>query len=277
MTELTLGYRAGNSLQPSFLKHSEVEVVAQQARSQLLHADADAMPMDVLRGITRLQVNNLKYDLWVDTEHPVTDEDGLPVLGICEFDAGAGVDHAAVSVSPVGGDITEELVLSTFGHELGHAVFDAPGWIHAAAAGPGLFDVPAGRARAYRSITRDVAHLGSDAAQDFLSVTMNRGRQNALRFAELRANEFMGALLVPRDRLVHAITELAPIYDVNLEYAGLASGALAGQPTLRAAGKLGLADMEYLQKAIGVCFGVHGRFIRVRMQRYGLLGGDPAN
>jgi hypothetical protein len=47
-----------------------------------------------------------------------------------------------VSVSPVGVNASEELVLSTLGHELGHAIFDAPGWIVDASKGPGLFDEP---------------------------------------------------------------------------------------------------------------------------------------
>lgn len=274
MTELTLGYRADSSLQPRFLKNSEVEAVAQQARKQLLPGDADAMPMEVLRSITRLQVNGLGYDLWVDTENPVADENGSPVFGICEFDIGAGIDHAAVSVSPVGGDMTEELVLSTLGHELGHAVFDVPGWIRAAAAGPGLFGTATAGAHAYRSTTRDVAHLGSNAAHGSLASSNDRDRQQALRFSEFRANEFMGSLLVPRDRVIQAVIELAPKYEVKLEYTGLADGALAGQPTVRAENVVGFVDMENLQKAIGKRFGVHGRFIRVRMQRYGLLGSD---
>jgi hypothetical protein len=52
-----------------------------------------------------------------------------------------------VSVSPVGVNASEELVLSTFGHELGHAIFDAPGWIVDASKGPGLFDEPSDAAR----------------------------------------------------------------------------------------------------------------------------------
>ena len=57
-----------------------------------------------------------------------------------------------VSVSPVGVNASEELVLSTLGHELGHAIFDAPGWIVDASKGPGLFDEPSDAARrAYRT------------------------------------------------------------------------------------------------------------------------------
>jgi hypothetical protein len=40
---------------------------------------------------------------------------------------------------------------------------------------------------------------------------------------------------------------------------------------LTADGDIGFFDMECLQKALAKRFGVHRRFIQVRMERYGLL------
>lgn len=81
----------------------------------------------------------------------------MTVLGICEFDPGVP-DTAMLSVSPAGENASEKLVLSTLGHELGHAIFDAPGWIVDASKGTGLFDGPNGMARKASRTTRVREH-----------------------------------------------------------------------------------------------------------------------
>ncbi len=109
-----------------------------------------------------------------------------------------------MSVSPVGENASEALVLSTLAHETGHAIFDAPGWIVAAGQGPGLFDDPGAPAHtAYRTTTRDGEHLAratpaNGGVQEHSPGVTVRSDEY---FAELRANEFMGSLLVPRQRL----------------------------------------------------------------------------
>lgn len=151
MPVLTLGYRHCDRKRPSYIKNSEIEGIAVLARQQLVDAAADAISLATLSAISGLKINGVVFDLFVGTGDVVHDERGNPVLGICEYDPGVP-DTAMVSVSPVGVNASEELVLSTLGHELGHAIFDAPGWIVDASKGPGLFDEPSDAARrAYRT------------------------------------------------------------------------------------------------------------------------------
>ena len=279
MTSLSVAYRHSGHFRPLFLKNSDIEETASAVRAQLVAEDVDRLPLSTLREISSLNVNGLSFDLWVSLDHPVTDhETGEQVCGLCEFDPGAGEDAVSLLVSPVGEGMTEELVLSTFGHELGHAVFDAPGWIADSKVAPGLFDTPGQTHRqAYRTTTHDVGHLtfsGASPAQDegLLARIVEAEREKEKRIAEFRANEFMGSLLVPRRRLVEAVIEMAPKYDVTLVACpGFLEEEAPTTFTVKADGPFGDFDLENLQKAIGKRFGVHGRFIKVRMARYGLL------
>jgi len=262
VTTLSLQYRCDDRHQPLYLRHAIVEQLAREVRHQLVGSERDAIPLSVLREITDLDINGLRFELWVDLEHPVRDEHGHTVFGLCEFDPGAGVDAAILSVSPAGTDMTEELVLSTFAHELGHGVFDAPGWISRSRLPPDLFDAPSERVcKAYRTTTRDAEHLHRCRA--------DAEREATIRFAELRANEFMGSLLVPREGLLRSTRALAPLFDARLVQAS----SLFGEP-LPGPARLAEPDdpgVEDLQKALAKRFGVHRRFIEVRMERYGLL------
>jgi hypothetical protein len=268
MTVLTLGYRCCDRKLPKYIKHPEVEGIAVQARRQLVDDTTDAIGLPVLRDISKLKINGVEFDLWVDTEHQVSDEQGQPVLGVCEVDPGASPNAAMLSVSPAVNAASQALVLSTFAHELGHAVFDAPAWIVAAANdSPGLFDDHASEARrAYRTTTRDAEHLAKAAA------VRNTELEKSIHFAELRANEFMGSLLVPRQLLCRAIEELAPMYDVTIHRSPSLDPDFPGMALkLSVEGGVSAFDMESLQKALGKHFGVNRRFIQVRMERYGLL------
>jgi hypothetical protein len=277
MPVLTLAYRCCDRMLPRYIKHSEVEGIAVLARQQLVDSNTDAIALSVLRDITGLKINGIQFDLWVDTEHAVNDEHGNPVLGVCEFDPAASLDATVLSVSPVSDTASEELVLSTFAHELGHAIFDAPSWIAAAAKGPGLFDDPADLARkAYRTTTRDAAHLAKPPAalEPEQKTARNSNLDRSVHFAELRANEFMGSLLVPRQHLYRTVEELAPKHGVTInrspsldpESPGLAIQLTTGQGMFSSPNK-----MLDLQQTLAKRFGVHRRFIQVRMERYGLL------
>lgn len=276
MPVLTLGYRHCDRMRPKYIKNSEIEGISVLARQQLVDAASDAIPLAILSDISGLKINGVVFDLFVGTGDVVHDERGNPVLGICEYDPGVP-DTAMVSVSPVGVNASEELVLSTLGHELGHAIFDAPGWIVDASKGPGLFDDPNESARrAYRTTTRDVEHLAKvppaneAAASPSLAIPGHTTKDEY--FAELRANEFMGSLLVPRQRLNLAIEELAPQHGVTIHRSPSLDPELPGTSLhLTPEGDLGLYDMECLQKALAKRFGVNRRFIQVRMERYGLL------
>jgi len=276
MPVLTLGYRHCNRMRPAFIKNPEIEGIAVLARQQLVDVNSDALALAVLSDISGLKINGVSFDLFVGTGDVVHDEEGNPVLGICEYDPGVP-DTAMVSVSPVGEHASEGLVLSTLAHEIGHAIFDAPGWIVDASKGPGLFDDPNDTSRrAYRTTTRDGDHLAkvspvvdSGATEP---VSMPGHTFKDLYFAELRANEFMGSLLVPRQRLNLAVEELAPQFGVTIHRRPSIDPELPGQAIhLTADGERGVFDMECLQRALAKRFGVNRRFIEVRMDRYGLL------
>ena len=159
MPVLTLDYRHCDRKRPKYIKHIEIEAIAALARQQLVGGGVDAIAFDTLRQIERLKINGIDFALEVSAECEVHDEDGNHVFGICEYDPGVP-DTAMVCVSPVGEKLSELLALSTLAHELGHAVFDAPGWIMDGSKGPGLFDAfePAVQ-RAYRTTTPDSEHL----------------------------------------------------------------------------------------------------------------------
>lgn len=268
MLSLTLRYDYCAQRRPYYLSKPEIEAVAREARRQLLPPGTDRFSLDDLAAVSELNINDLPYQLWVSLDHLITDESGQPVLGLCEFDPGCGEEAVSVLVSPVGEQLTPELALSTLAHELGHAIFDAPAWLAAARQGPGLFDaLDDTPRRAHRTATPDAAHLGGTP------LPQNSPLEKEIRFAELRANEFMGSLLVPCDRLVELVVDRAPEFDVGIERdAGLFNDLQAPIPRL-VQECVGTQGMDELQRDLAATFGVNPKFIRVRMKRYGLLGG----
>lgn len=268
MPVLTLDYRCCDRNLPKYIKHVEVERIAALARQQLVAEGIDAIPLDTLCKISGLKINGIDFALEVSTDHAVHDEHGNHVFGICEFDPGVP-DTAMVSISPVGENLSELLAVSTFAHELGHAVFDAPGWIFEGSKGPGLFDdIEPAAQRAYRTTTPNGEHLAK---------LLSAKPSTAEHFAELRANEFMGSLLVPRLRLNAAVEELACKHSITI-HRGLSLDQDNPGPAIRltAEGDLGSVDMECFEKALATRFGVNRRFIQVRLNRYGLTGQDAA-
>ena len=262
MPVLTLDYRHCDRKRPKFIKHVEIEGLAAQARQQLVAGGVDAIAFDTLRQINRLKINGIDFALEVSAECEVHDEQGNHVFGVCEFDP-AMPDAAMVSISPVGESLSEQLALSTLAHELGHAVFDAPGWVVQGSKGPGLFDdIEPTMQRAYRTTTPDSDHL---------SKSLSAKPTTEEHFAELRANEFMGSLLVPRQRIIAAVEEPASEHDITIhrhpstdpDHPGTALRITAGSDT-------GVFDMERFEKALAARFGVNRRFIQVRLNRYGL-------
>lgn len=267
MSSLTLNYQHCGRYFPDYVKHTQVANIALQVRQQLISDDTDALTLEILGAIDNMKVNGIPYELWVDTDHPVKDEFRNAVLGVCEFDPDASKDAVQLSVTHVCEIASAELVLSTFAHELGHAVFEAPGWIHAAAQGAGLFDDPALTAhKAYRTSTPDAEHLSKSAPVG------NSAHEANVRFAEFRANEFMGSLLAPRQHLIRAVEDLAEQHGVTITRGQSIDPDFPGMGmTLTAKRSFSFDSMDPLLKALATRFGVTPKFIRVRMDRYGLL------
>ena len=269
MTAIALNYRHCSRFLPLYISNPKVAELASETRQQLVDSGTDAITLDVLRSIERMNVNGISFALWVGVDQPVTDEDGNAVLGVCEFDPDASMDAAVLSVTHVCEIASPELVLSTFAHELGHAVFDAPAWIHEAAQGAGLFDDPELTARkAYRTTTPDAEHLSKPKP----APVQNTELEASIRFAEFRANEFMGSLLVPRQHLIRSVENLAEQHKVTITRSPSLDPDFPGMGmTLSAKSTFGFDGMDPLLKALATRFGVTPKFIRVRMDRYGLL------
>ena len=262
MPLLTLDYRHCDRKRPKFIKHVEIEGIAALARQQLVGSGVDAITFDRLRQIDRLKINGIDFSLEVSTECEVHDEHGNHVFGICEYDPGVP-NTAMVCVSPIGEKLSELLALSTLAHELGHAVFDAPGWIMDGSKGPGLFDaLESSSQRAYRTTTPDSEHLAKVPTAPAAVLATE------VHFAELRANEFMGSLLVPRQLLSTAAEELAPDYNVSVHRGPSLDPEIPGTSLHLTA--TSPADMDLLERALAMRFGVNPRFVQVRLQRYGL-------
>ena len=262
MSAIQLTYRHAQDLRPLYLKHTRVEDLAFQVRQQLLDADALALPLAVLAGITALRVNGLTFNLCVDTEHVVHDEQDQPVLGVCEFDPGLE-DTALISVAPASAVGSAGLVLSTLAHELGHACFEVPHWVYQAQQGPDLCAAPESGSKVYRSQTRDPDHLMRPNAA-----------ATAEMFAELRANEFMGSLLVPRLQLRVAAQAYAPQLGINVHTVPALWPEIQAQDVRfmpAADAPFAGVSLMSLYQQLGLLFGVSARFIEVRMQHYGFV------
>ena len=159
--------------------------------------------------------------------------------------------------------MSEELRLSTLAHEMGHAIFDGPALVSHHQNQP-LADLrQEGTVRAFRLVTETQTQL--QKADNLLP--------SHIRFAELRANEFMGSLLVPRQLLWDAVMEEAPKHALEIRY---------GEDTLFAETpdgekKIVWSEVTYdmdcwsFTRVLAPHFGVSPAFIEVRMMRYGMI------
>ena len=276
--DLVINYRHHPvTAEPHYVGQLAVEAVAEHVRRQLGCGDEGplAVALERLTEIRSLRVNGVAYGLEWSTGAPVTDDDGKPVLGVCEFDPQGLPDAALISVNPEPIEGRRELLLSTAAHELGHGIFDAPAWVHGHQrnSAPGLFDMiePSVPMRVWRTTTRDEGHF-----------TASHTPGTKLFFQESRANDFMGSVLTPRRSLTHHF--LLHCQELRLDPSPLMSttaysllaepGEVAAEPRKGNLGflnldlRLGLGEVLSL---LAMDFGVSRRFIEVRLKRYGLL------
>jgi hypothetical protein len=215
-------------------------VAAQVRRQAMAGREGFALGAEVLvAAASEVRANGRAVAVAWDLAHPVHDETGLPVLGVCETDPELP-DTALVSVNARMVAGRPDLAASTAAHELGHVLFDVP----AALSAP---------VRRYRSVTAD-----PDALLDRTAAASER-----------RANEFMGALLAPPvplhlRLLVHARAE--GLRTVHAPHHGRQGSRVlaADNPPDAVAGVVA---------AVAGDFGISERFVRVRLARYRLVGG----
>lgn len=227
---------------PRHLDAAAIRRLALQVRRQIgVPADAPAIALDDLtRESASVVINGRRVAVVWDLAHPVHDESGTPVLGLCDVDP----DEPDCALVSINGAVTRgraDLALSTAAHELGHVLFDVPQALVSNST--------------YRGVARDAASLHR----------VGRG-------AEARANEFMGALLVPPIALHTRLLAHA-----RAEGLRLARGPHQGRPGSPIVAAENPAEVvSGVTAALAGDFGVSERFIAVRLARYGLVqGGVP--
>ena len=236
MTEVRVAYRHSKfTAAPERLSPAEVWAVAREVRSQLV-ADRfqRALAIESVVGeLFQLEINGIAFEVDWDLDHDVLKPGGKQVLGVTEYDK-ASPDCVMVSINGPLLRKAETLLRSTIAHELGHVVFDAPGWI--------LIPPDTRVCSGYSRNTRDPG--------------------------EARANEFMGALLVPMSLLRVDFQRQAK----RLRFApsGRPSVVVAGAPAYDAQHLDGDSVAEAIF-ALTERYRVSESFLRVRLERYDLL------
>lgn len=231
-------YARGRGGEPARLTAQEVRAIAVDLRRRLFGPKIKPVEVgDLVRRASRLVVNGRAIEISWDLDNPVVDPDGAQVLGVCEHDPEVP-DTAIIALNAeLVGDLPE-LRLSTAGHELGHAVFDMPAAI------------ASGRGRVFRLHAQP---LGSPRTRDW---------------REWRADEFMGAFLMPPAMAGKVVAKLAGEIGVALRWASLPRTdqpvPVLASPSFDAVESVVLGAAER--------FGVSPVFAAVRLKRYGMIG-----
>lgn len=230
---------------PMPLDAATIWAVATALRRDLLGGLAvHPVPASMLAATARdLVVNDRPITLCWDLAHAVHDEDGHPVLGVCESDPETpGQAFISLDAGIVAG--CDDLAASTAAHELGHAVFDIPATL----------PPPEQRDRRYRTAIPDETHL-------------TRPDRQGERWSEFRANELMGAFLVP-PMLLHAQL-LQHARAEGLALVHRPHRGRRGFPVVRAGSRSD--TVAGIATALAGDFGVSERFIHVRLDRHRLI------
>ena len=225
---------------PHPLTPAAVRAVAGRVRRQVVDGGGAIEPAVLASAARTMEINGQSWSVAWDFDHPVHDEAGDEVLGVCETDP-AMPGAAFVSINSRMVAHRPDLAASTAAHELGHVLFDVP------AAGRG--------ARRYRAFIQSVQ-------------TLNR----STRRIEARANEFMGALLAPPVLLHTRLLALAR--EERLQLARAPHHGRPGSPVVAADNAPDA--VAGIVAALAAEFGVSDRFIAVRLGSYGLVQGGIA-
>ena len=234
-------YPCNATSEPAPMTAQQVWRVAEHVRRQmtprpnLARLDLES----VVQRAPGLRVNGTDIVIHWDLERRILDGEGREALGVTEADAAL---PGALLIS-LNADLIAErdyLKRSTLAHELGHVVFDGPSMLR-----------QSGKP-AFAMVTPDEAHLE----------TAVRGR-SGMDWREFRANEFMGALLVPRALLQREIVRRAAGFGLALRDIGSGVGALRKRSDPH--------RIEGLLIDLAERFGVSATFIECRLNRYGLV------
>lgn len=238
MTPITASYRhAKLTAMPDQLTAAEVWAVARAVRGQLNENrfERHLSLADVTKRLSQLDVNGVAFEVAWDFEHRVLNPAGKEVMAVTEYDK-ASPDCVLVSVNGPMFENADTLLRSTVAHEMGHLVFDAPGWVLVPPAAP--------------------------VRSGFAAFGKSRDPR------EVRANEFMGALLVPPSLLRVDLQRQAKRH--RFPQSPRPSTIVAGAPAYEGSSLDGEAVEEVIF-TLAESYAVSESFLRVRLDRYDLL------
>lgn len=240
MAEVAATYRHSSfSAEPEQLTPEEIWAIARHVRGQL-EPDSLARALDLTsidERISRAQINGVEFDVTWDLENEVCNAAGKPVMGVTEYDQSVP-DCVMVAINGPRLSSLSYLMRSTIAHELGHVVFDAPRWIT----------------------------LGPAPSPAFLMGESTSTSKYDRR--EVRANEFMGALLAPPALLRVDFQRSAK--RSRLQPSERGSGVIRGAAAYDSHAQDADAAQDVVF-ALAELYGVSESFMRVRLDRYDLL------
>ena len=239
---------------PRPMKAERIWQMAADVRHQMF-GQTGRVKIDISQIVRRTQamtVNDVPMSTYWDIDHSVTDMCGQSVMG----ETSINQDEPNTIMVSINNDLilyNKSLALSSCCHELGHILFDGPGWIRNIADG---HQVPSQKPLMF---------------SDSVLVRPKQGvkaEKSNVDWSEWRANEFMGGFLVPKKLLKNEMVKSAASYGVSV-----------------LDGKSGSVDDDLVVDILGSdqykvsCFldwlaerfGVSVCFIKVRLAKYNLI------
>lgn len=237
---LGVSYRSTDQGDPDRLSAQGIARIAGEIRTSLF--GVQPRPIDVAALVARtarVVVNGRPISLSWGLDRPVHDENGHEVLGVCENDPELP-DTVVISINASLLAHQPEVIRSTAAHEFAHAMFDMP-----AALGGNI-------RRTFRtSLAPAIAKPGAP-----------------IDWVEWRADEFMGAFLVPADKLAHVLPKHAGALGLPFRWCSSTSGRPVPFVDLDPSeGMLGLLVDDLAQT-----FGVTSAFMSVRLAKGAFIG-----
>lgn len=237
---LAIAYASTAAGDPHRLSTQAIARIASDIRTRLF--GVQPRPVDVVALIAktaRLAVNGKPITLSWGLDRPIHDEDGREALGVCENDPELP-DTVMISINASLLAHQPEVIRSTAAHEFAHAIFDMP-----AAMGGNI-------RRTFRTTAAPaIARPGAP-----------------IDWVEWRADEFMGAFLVPADKLARVLPKHASALDLPFRWRAAPDGRSVPFVDLDPSeGTLGL-----LVDDLAEAFGVTAAFMSVRLAKGGFIG-----
>jgi len=237
---LAIAYPSTAAGDPHRLSAQKIASIASDIRARLF--GVQPRPVDVAALIVktaRLVVNGKPINLSWGLDRPIHDENGHEALGVCENDPELP-DTVMISVNASLLAHQPEVIRSTAAHEFAHAIFDMP-----AAMGGNI-------RRTFRtSVAPAIAKPGAP-----------------IDWVEWRADEFMGAFLVPAEKLARVLPKHASALDLPFRWRAAPDGR-----------SVPFVDLDPSEGALGLlvddlaeAFGVTAAFMSVRLAKGGFIG-----